>query len=131
VPGWYTAVVQPSTTRFSTRRPVPRRLEHAHLPDRAVRPGDPILPYDDEQEVIDWVKASPFGQQASLFGSDPHRLSRCIDSLVNQVCRSTSTRQCQRGPDTFPFVGRKDSAENTLSVSDALRVFSIRSLVAA
>ena len=38
--------------------------------------------------------------------------------------------QCQRGPDTFPFAGRKDSAEGTLSVSDALRVFSIRTLVA-
>ena len=39
--------------------------------------------------------------------------------------------QCQRGPDSFPFTGRKDSAEGTLSVSDALRVFSIRTLVAA
>ena len=39
--------------------------------------------------------------------------------------------QCQRGPDTFPFTGRKDSAEGTLSVVDALRSFSIRSLVAA
>lgn len=39
--------------------------------------------------------------------------------------------QCRRGPDTFPFTGRKDSAENTLSVSDALRVFTIRTLVAA
>ena len=39
--------------------------------------------------------------------------------------------QCQRGPDAFPFTGRKDSAEGTLSVSDALRVFTIRTLVAA
>jgi hypothetical protein len=39
--------------------------------------------------------------------------------------------QCQRGPDVFPFTGRKDSAEGTLSVSDALRSFSIRSMVAA
>jgi glyceraldehyde-3-phosphate dehydrogenase (NADP+) len=39
--------------------------------------------------------------------------------------------QCQRGPDAFPFTGRKDSAEGTLSVSDALRVFSIRTMVAA
>jgi glyceraldehyde-3-phosphate dehydrogenase (NADP+) len=39
--------------------------------------------------------------------------------------------QCQRGPDIFPFTGRKDSAEGTLSVSDALRVFSIRTLFAA
>ena len=54
-----------------------------------------------------------------------------IDTLVNQVCRVNLNSQCQRGPDTFPFTGRKDSAEGTLSVSDALRVFSIRSLVAA
>jgi aldehyde dehydrogenase (NAD+) len=30
----------------------------------------------------------------------------------------------------FPFAGRKDSAEGTLSVSDALRAFSIRLMVA-
>ncbi|HSM50168.1 MAG TPA: NADP-dependent glyceraldehyde-3-phosphate dehydrogenase, partial [Thermoanaerobaculia bacterium] len=46
-------------------------------------------------------------------------------------CRVNLNSQCQRGPDVFPFTGRKDSAEGTLSVSDALRVFSIRSLVAA
>ena len=51
--------------------------------------------------------------------------------LVNQVCRVNINSQCQRGPDTFPFTGRKDSAEGTLSVSDALRVFTIRTLVAA
>jgi glyceraldehyde-3-phosphate dehydrogenase (NADP+) len=37
---------------------------------------------------------------------------------------------CQRGPDIFPFAGRKDSGEGTLSVSDALRVFSMRTIVA-
>jgi len=31
----------------------------------------------------------------------------------------------------FSFTGRKDSAEGTLSVADALRAFSIRTLVAA
>jgi glyceraldehyde-3-phosphate dehydrogenase (NADP+) len=36
-----------------------------------------------------------------------------------------------RGPDASPFTGRKDSAEATLSISDALRCFSIRSMVAA
>jgi len=56
--------------------------------------------------------------------------SDLIDSLVNQVCRVNVNCQCQRGPDMFPFTGRKDSAEGTLSVSDALRVFTIRTLVA-
>jgi glyceraldehyde-3-phosphate dehydrogenase (NADP+) len=53
-----------------------------------------------------------------------------VDALVNQVCRVNINSQCQRGPDAFPFTGRKDSAEGTLSVSDALRVFSIRTVVA-
>jgi glyceraldehyde-3-phosphate dehydrogenase (NADP+) len=37
---------------------------------------------------------------------------------------------CQRGPDIYPFTGRKNSAVGTLSVFDALRSFSIRSFVA-
>jgi acyl-CoA reductase-like NAD-dependent aldehyde dehydrogenase len=49
---------------------------------------------------------------------------------VNQVSRVNINAQCQRGPDVFPFTGRKDSAEGTLSVVDALRSFSIRSLIA-
>ena len=57
-------------------------------------------------------------------------MAKLIDPLVNQVCRVNINSQCQRGPDVFPFCGRKDSAEGTLSVSDALRVFSIRTMVA-
>ncbi len=94
-------------------------------------PVVPVVPYDDEGQVLDWLELSPFGQQAALFGRDPRRLGALVDTLVNLVCRVNLNSQCQRGPDTFPFTGRKDSAEGTLSVSDALRVFSIRSLVAA
>ncbi|MCK6551589.1 NADP-dependent glyceraldehyde-3-phosphate dehydrogenase [Myxococcota bacterium] len=94
-------------------------------------PVTPIVAYSDVREVIDWFVASSVGQQASIFGRDAHALSRLIDPLVTQVCRVNLNSQCQRGPDTFPFTGRKDSAESTLSVSDALRAFSIRSLVAA
>ena len=66
-----------------------------------------------------------------FFGTDPGPIAALIDPMVNQVCRVNINCQCQRGPDTFPFTGRKNSAEGTLSVSDALRVFSIRTLVAA
>jgi glyceraldehyde-3-phosphate dehydrogenase (NADP+) len=58
-------------------------------------------------------------------------MARMIDACVNQVGRINLNAQCQRGPDSYPFNGRKDSAEGTLSVADALRVFSIRTLVAA
>ena len=94
-------------------------------------PVVPVVPFDEIDEPIRAIEASDYGQQVSLFGLDPAAMVRLIDPLVNQVCRVNLNSQCQRGPDVFPFTGRKDSAEGTLSVSDALRVFSIRTLVAA
>lgn len=94
-------------------------------------PVIPVCPYRDEREFLDFVASSNYGQQVSLFGRDPERMAKLIDPLSNQVCRININAQCQRGPDTLPFTGRKDSAEATLSISDALRCFSIRSLVAA
>lgn len=91
----------------------------------------PVIPFDDIEEPIQYLIDSTHGQQVSLFSNDTEELSSLIDPLVNQVSRVNINCQCQRGPDVFPFTGRKDSAEGTLSVVDALRAFSIRSLVAA
>ncbi|HAW62523.1 MAG TPA: NADP-dependent glyceraldehyde-3-phosphate dehydrogenase [Pseudomonas sp.] len=90
----------------------------------------PVVPYRELQEVIDYVTASDYGQQLSIFGNDPAQVGRLVDAFVNQVGRININAQCQRGPDSYPFNGRKNSAEGTLSVHDALRVFSIRTLVA-
>ncbi|MCE9666371.1 NADP-dependent glyceraldehyde-3-phosphate dehydrogenase [Myxococcus stipitatus] len=94
-------------------------------------PVVPVMVFDRDEEAIRLVVESQFGQQLSLFGKDSARIGRFIDAFSNQVGRINLNCQCQRGPDTFPFNGRKDSAEGTLSVADALRVFSIRTLVAA
>jgi glyceraldehyde-3-phosphate dehydrogenase (NADP+) len=94
-------------------------------------PVIPVATFRDIEEPVRYIVESPFGQQVSLFGGNPATLSQLIDPLVNQVCRVNLNSQCQRGPDSLPFTGRKDSAEGTLSMSDALRVFSIRTLVAA
>jgi glyceraldehyde-3-phosphate dehydrogenase (NADP+) len=94
-------------------------------------PVVPIVPYRDLETVIDYVLDSDFGQQLSLFGTDSAQIGRLIDAFANQVGRINLNAQCQRGPDSFPFNGRKNSAEGTLSVDDALRAFSIRTLVAA
>lgn len=94
-------------------------------------PVVPVVPFSDLAEPVRYITDSDYGQQVSIFGRDPEDLARLIDSLVNQVCRVNLNSQCQRGPDLFPFTGRKDSAVGTLSVSDALRAFSIRTLVAA
>ncbi|WP_349975658.1 NADP-dependent glyceraldehyde-3-phosphate dehydrogenase [Pseudomonas sp. WHRI 8519] len=93
-------------------------------------PVVPVVPYRDLQTVIDYVLDSDFGQQLSLFGNDPKTIGSLVDIFANQVGRINLNAQCQRGPDTYPFNGRKNSAEGTLSVHDALRVFSIRTLVA-
>jgi len=93
-------------------------------------PVIPVVPFDDIEEPIEYIITSDHGQQVSIFGSDTEQIAHLIDPLVNQVSRVNINAQCQRGPDTFPFTGRKDSAEGTLSVEDALRSFSIRTVVA-
>jgi aldehyde dehydrogenase (NAD+) len=91
----------------------------------------PVMPFSKVEDALEYVVTSDHGQQVSIFGSDPGQIGALVDPLVNQVCRVNINCQCQRGPDVFPFAGRKDSAEGTLSVTDALRSFSIRSMVAA
>ena len=93
----------------------------------------PILPVsvvDSPEEAVAIVERSQVGQQASIFGRDAAVVGPLVDHLANLVCRVNLNTQCRRGPDVFPFAGRKDSAVGTLSVTDALRVFSIRSMVA-
>jgi glyceraldehyde-3-phosphate dehydrogenase (NADP+) len=116
---FYPAVVYPVTEQM--------RLYH----EEQFGPIVPVLPFRDMETPIRYMVDSCYGQQVSLFGRDAASLAALIDPLVNQVCRVNLNSQCQRGPDVFPFTGRKDSAVGTLSVSDALRAFSIRTLVAA
>jgi glyceraldehyde-3-phosphate dehydrogenase (NADP+) len=115
----YPAVVYPVDSRMRLWR------------EEQFGPVIPVVPFDEVEAPIRYVVDSNFGQQLSIFGRDAATIARLVDPLVNQVCRVNLNSQCQRGPDAFPFTGRKDSAEGTLSVSDTLRVFSIRTLVAA
>lgn len=94
-------------------------------------PVIPVLSFKDIEEPLNDMAASNYGQQVSLFGSDINTLAPLIDTLVNLVCRVNLNSSCQRGPDMYPFTGRKDSAVGTLSVHDALRSFSIRTFVAS
>lgn len=115
---FYPAVLYPVTADMNVYR------------EEQFGPVIPIVPFEKDEEAIQYVVNSNFGQQVSIFGDDSKRIAMYIDMFTNQVGRINVNAQCQRGPDTFPFNGRKDSAEGTLSVADALRVFSIRTLVA-
>lgn len=93
-------------------------------------PVVPIIAFDSIEEPVDYIVQSKYGQQVSIFSKNADQIASLVDPLINQVCRININTKCQRGPDVFPFNGRKDSAEGTLSVHDALRVFSIRTMVA-
>ena len=94
-------------------------------------PVIPVLSFTDIQQPLEDMSSSSYGQQVSLFGKDVNQLAPLIDTLANLVCRVNLNSSCQRGPDVYPFTGRKDSAVSTLSVHDALRSFSIRTFLAS
>ena len=91
----------------------------------------PVLSFSDIEEPLNDMANSNYGQQVSVFGKNVNTLAPLIDTLVNLVCRVNLNSSCQRGPDVYPFTGRKDSAYGTLSVHDALRTFSVRTFVAS
>ena len=109
--------------------PVNKKMNLYH--EEQFGPIIPVMTFKDIQEPLNDMAESNYGQQVSVFGNDTNELAPLIDSLVNLVCRVNLNSSCQRGPDVFPFTGRKDSAFSTLSVRDALRSFSIRTFVAA
>ena len=90
----------------------------------------PVISFENFDTPLDDMATSDYGQQVSVFGRDPNQLANLIDVLVNLVCRVNLNSACQRGPDVYPFTGRKDSGQATLSVKDALRSFSIRTFLA-
>ncbi len=108
--------------------PVNKQMKVWH--EEQFGPLVPICPFDDIRVPINYMIESSHGQQVSIFGRDVDQITELMDIAVHQVSRVNINAQCQRGPDTFPFTGRKDSAEGTLSVTAALRSFSIRTVVA-
>ena len=91
----------------------------------------PVAIFRDPAQVLEYVRDSPFGQQVSIFGRDRERIAALARPLLNQVCRINLNSKCRRGPDSLPFTGRKESAEGTISVSEALNAFSIDTMVVA
>mmetsp|Transcript_66328 Transcript_66328/g.110214 ORF Transcript_66328/g.110214 Transcript_66328/m.110214 type:complete len:564 (+) Transcript_66328:36-1727(+) len=93
-------------------------------------PVVPIARYANLSEVQAAIKASWNGQQASIFTSKAQAAGPLIDTLSTVVGRINLNTQCGRSPDVVPFSGRRSSAMGTMSVTEALRVFSIETVVA-
>lgn len=112
--------------------PVTRTMRAYH--EEQFGPLVPIAEYEDLDEILEHLADVKFGQQVSLFteltASSPE-LGRILDACALTTCRVNINAQCQRGPDTFPFAGRKSSALGTISVTEVLRAVSVETLVAS
>ncbi len=93
-------------------------------------PVVPIVPYSSFRELEEYFVRTEYGQQAAVFSRDAKEIPEIVDFLAHHVTRINLNAQCQRGPDSMPFSGRKVSATGTLSLWDALRTMSIRVAVA-
>ena len=90
----------------------------------------PVLRFTGEQEALSYIRESRYGQQCSVFGQTPAQLQRIVTAASRYVGRVNINGKCQRGPDHFPFTGKRDSALGTVSIEDALRRFCISTVVA-
>lgn len=90
--------------------------------------------YAEIEEVLQHLSDVTFGQQVSVFTGTAidggAELARMLDACALTTCRVNVNSQCQRGPDSFPFAGRKSSALGTISISEVLRAVSVETLVA-
>jgi len=92
----------------------------------------PITEYDDLDTVLAYGQHGKYGQQVSIFVSEEETktAAKLLDRFSTVFGKININSQCARSPDTLPFSGRRSSAMGVMSVKDALREFSIPTVVA-
>jgi len=112
--------------------PVTKSMRAYH--EEQFGPLIPIAEYEDIEEIMSHLADVHFGQQVAIFTGSAEQgspeLSKILDTCALTTCRVNINAQCQRGPDTFPFAGRKSSALGTISVTEVLRAVSVETVVA-
>jgi glyceraldehyde-3-phosphate dehydrogenase (NADP+) len=101
-------------------------------------PVIPVAVFNQTTELLQYMRETPYGQQASIFTSADveagHDVAgdkvQLLDALALAVGRVNINTQCGRSPDVLPFSGRRSSALGTMSVSEALRTFSVELVLA-
>lgn len=92
----------------------------------------PITEYENLDTVLAYGQKGQYGQQVSIFVSEEQTktAARLLDRFSTVFGKININSQCARSPDTLPFSGRRSSAMGVMSVKDALREFSIPTVVA-
>ena len=91
----------------------------------------PITTYDNLDTILKYGHDGIFGQQVSIFMSEEESSTGAmlIDQFSSVFGKININSQCGRSPDTVPFSGRRSSAMGVMSVADALKEFSIPTVV--
>ena len=91
----------------------------------------PIASYESLSTIIEHGRDGLYGQQVSIFVSDQETAAAAdlVDKFSSIFGKININSQCGRSPDTLPFSGRRSSAMGVMSVKDALREFSIPTVV--
>lgn len=91
----------------------------------------PIAEYGSLDAVLEYGQNGQYGQQVSIFVSDEDTAAAAslVDKFSTVFGKININSQCGRSPDTLPFSGRRSSAMGVMSVTDALKEFSIPTVV--
>lgn len=91
----------------------------------------PIATYESLDTIIENGRDGIYGQQVSIFLSDQETkaATELMDKFSSIFGKININSQCGRSPDTLPFSGRRSSAMGVMSVKDAIKEFSIPTVV--
>ncbi len=84
----------------------------------------PIVRYHDLSQVREWDAASSFGQQVSLWGPEEVAYQAADLLAENGFGGVNINSKCERGPDTTPFTGARDSGVGAMSTQEVLGHYS-------
>jgi glyceraldehyde-3-phosphate dehydrogenase (NADP+) len=93
-------------------------------------PVVPVAVYDDLETVLGYGETGKYAQQVSIFGRDVEAVAKIVDRFGAVFGKINLNGQCGRSPDTLAFSGRRSSAMGVMSVREALREFSVPTVIA-
>ena len=90
----------------------------------------PIVEYDSLEDVLSYGLQGKYGQQVSIFTNEAtSEAALLVDTFSSIFGKMNINSQCGRSPDSVPFTARRSSGLGVMSIEDALKEFSIPTVV--
>jgi glyceraldehyde-3-phosphate dehydrogenase (NADP+) len=90
----------------------------------------PVVEYDSIDEVLAYGLYGNYGQQVSVFTNQASSEAvSIVDTFSAVYGKININSQCGRSPDSVPFTARRSSGMGIMSIEDALKEFSIPTVV--